>query len=539
MKKHIEPRRYLVNFNTTVLAHRFTDVLVIGAGAGGLMSAIEAGNQTEVLILAKDRLSECNTFHAQGGVAVVLSPEDSFDSHIKDTLEAGQGLCEPEVVNTVVEKGPEVVHQIIGWGAKFDREGDLLASSFEGGHSFRRIIHAHGDATGAEIHRTLLARASELPKIRMLENVFVIDLITVGGRCCGALIERARGTHEVIWAKVTVLATGGAGQLYRETTNPAGATGDGLALAYRAGAELRDLEFVQFHPTTLYVAGASRALISEAVRGEGGLLRNSAGEAFMKRYHPRGDLAPRDIVALSILREMKATGATNVYLDVTHLPGELVRTRFPNITRLCTLFDLDITREWIPVRPSAHYMVGGVTVDLRARTAVPGLLACGEVTSTGLHGANRLASNSLLESLVFGKIAGQEALEILREFADERIGPYAVRHRVASPSVGYLDLTDVRNSLRSIMWRDVGIERSRTSLENAISMIDFWRRYTMDKEFSDPTGWEIQNMLTISKAIAKLALERQESRGCHFRTDFPDRDDHRWAKHTSIRREVD
>lgn len=539
MKKPIEPRRYLVAFNTANLAHLFTDVLILGSGAGGLSAALAAAESAEVLVATKDTLQESNTYHAQGGVAVVLDPRDSHESHVRDTLDCGQGLCDPDVVRTVVETGTEVVRDLIERGAEFDRDGDKIASTFEGGHSFPRIIHARGDATGMEIELALTQAVCAHPLIRILPKAFAVDVITIQGRCLGALIYRQPEGLEVVWAKATILATGGAGQLYRETTNPRIATGDGLALAYRAGAELRDLEFVQFHPTTLYVAGATRSLISEAVRGEGGILRNGRGERFMPRYDPRAELAPRDIVALSILREMRATGDTCVYLDVTHLAPDLVRSRFPKITELCAFFDLDITKDWIPVRPSAHYMIGGVTANQNAETTVPGLLACGEVSSTGLHGANRLGSNSLLEALVYGRIAGRRAAELSAEYGSERVGPYHTRSKLVSPKVGYLDMTDVKNSLKSLMWRSVGLERNQSTLAVSIDMIDFWNRYVMDKEFSDPESWEIQNMLTTARNVAELALRREESRGCHFRSDFPERNDALWKRHLTIRREAE
>lgn len=339
----------------------------------------------------------------------------------------------------------------------------------------------------------------------------------------------------LIWAQAVVLATGGLGQVYRETTNPRVATGDGFALAYRAGAVLTDVEFVQFHPTTLYVAGASRALISETLRGEGGVLRNQRGERFMPKYHDLAELAPRDVVSRSIVQEMQATGDTKVYLDLTHLSAEHLQARFPMIWQLCQSFDIDISKDLIPVRPSAHYMVGGVRTDHDAATSIQRLYAVGEVACTGLHGANRLGSNSLLEGLVFGRRAGQAVRRCLTNGA-VRLPLRAVRSVLTAPTRGQIDLTDVANSLRSLMWRAVGIERQEPHLETAEETIDFWCGYVMDKEFMDPSGWEIQNMLTVAKLLVHSARVRTESRGVHYRTDYPEPDDAHWLRHLEIQR---
>jgi len=386
------------------------------------------------------------------------------------------------------------------------------------------------------VERALVETVRKIDRIHVIEKAFVQDLLTDDGQCVGAIMVAAGEGPRVLRASQTVLATGGAGRLYRETTNPPVATGDGLAMAYRAGAELRDMEFFQFHPTTLYVAGASRALISEAVRGEGGVLRNALGERFMPHYHPKAELAPRDVVSRSIVQEMWHTRKTCVYVDLRHLPKKKVRKRFPRIAALCADFDINIAEDLIPVRPSAHYMVGGVVVDAHGRTAIDGLYACGEVTSTGLHGANRLGSNSLLEGLVYGCRVGEEAgSEAARKKPREAAVSIRSGFDVRS---GRIDVEDVRNSLRSLVWRNVGIERAEPYLEQAENMVDFWCSYVMRKEFEATPGWELQNLLTIAKIVTASARQRKETRGVHYRTDYPERNDKHWQKHTVIRREM-
>lgn len=537
MKKHLEPRRYLVQFDTARLPHLFTDCLVIGSGVAGLRAAIEAARCGRVLVVAKDALSETNTHYAQGGMAVVVGDDDAFENHVADTLATGQGLCDEGVVRRVVEEGPSRLGELIAWGARFDREGPNLALTKEGGHSAARIVHAHGDATGTEIQATLVRRAEAIDAITVAERTFVVDLLCGAEGCLGALVWHADRGLEAVWARVTILATGGLGRLYRETTNSRIATGDGVALAYRAGARLADLEFIQFHPTTLYIAGASRSLISETVRGEGAWLRDRTGHRFMPDYHPEAELAPRDAVSRAIVEQMRLTNHHCVYLDLTHLDADHVRRRFPGITGLCAEFDLDVTADLIPVRPSAHYQVGGVVVDGAARTTVPRLLACGEAARTGLHGANRLGSNSLLEGLVYGWLAGRTACDLIaRTPAPERAALTSV---LAAPHRGDLDLDDVRNSLRALMWRSVGVVRDGDALHEAEHSVDFWCRYVMDKEFVGVEGWQLQNLLTVAKLIVVAARQRTETRGVHARRDFPDRDDEHWRRSITIERPAD
>ena len=402
-------KRYQVSFDSKTLQHIFTDTLIIGSGVAGLSSAIHAAKGGSVLVTTKTEINENCTEHAQGGIAAKLNIGDSYKSHIDDTLSTGQGICNDTVVSSVIREGPKRVKELISWGAKFDKENGNLAFTKEGGHSHPRILRARGDSTGKEIEETLINMVRKNPQIRVFEHTFALDLLVSKNSCDGIIAWRSQEGKILIWAKQTILASGGCGQVYRETTNPEIATGDGIAMAYRAGVKLQDLEFVQFHPTTLYVAGTERVLISETVRGEGGVLRNKDGELFMSKYHPSAELAPRDIVSRSIVQEIRRTDHTHVYLDVRHISKEKLSNRFPKIKKLCASFGIDITRQLIPVHPSAHYMIGGVKVDQNGKTSMKNLYACGEVSCTGLHGANRLGSNSLLEGLVFGYRTGNMA----------------------------------------------------------------------------------------------------------------------------------
>jgi L-aspartate oxidase len=522
--------RYLVQFSPKHTPHLFTDILVIGAGIAGLRAALAVPSAIDVLVVTKDKIQQSNSAFAQGGIAGVLSPEDRFENHIEDTLHAGGGLCHRDVVEKVVREAPEQINDLIRWGTHFDEEDGQLALTREGGHSHRRIVHALGDATGYEVMRAIIEHATHTPNITLWGDTFTLDLLTHEGRCVGALVSRPGQGLVLIWAKQTILASGGAGMVYRETTNPPVATGDGMAAAYRAGAELRDMEFMQFHPTVLYVAGSSRFLISEAVRGEGAYLRDRQGHRFMPEVDPRAELAPRDVVALAIVRRMEETRHPNVYLDLSHLDKTLVKRRFPGIDKVCKSFGLDITRDQIPIRPGAHYMMGGVTVDLDGHTTIPGLWAAGEVTSSGLHGANRLASNSLLEGLVFGSSCGKGAAALAAAQPDT-LTALPLQGRFAPETDGALDVTDITNSLRSEMVRHMGVIRDRAGLEQAQHDVDFWCRYVLAREFHDRAGWELQNLLTIARLMIHSALLREESRGVHLRSDFPQRDDARWQRH--------
>ena len=528
--------RYLIPFHPKQVPHFFTDVLVIGSGLAGLRSALGVRSDLSALVVTKDRLAQSNSYYAQGGIAGVLSPDDRLEEYVEDTLRAGGELCDRGVVERVLRESGERVGELISWGTSFDRTGVRLALTREGGHGRNRVAHALGDATGKEIMRAVINRVVQARHINTWENTFTLDLLTHEGVCRGAIVWNPRHGKTLVWAKQTILCTGGAGQLYRETTNPDVATGDGVALAYRAGAELRDVEFMQFHPTVLYIAGSSRHLITEAMRGEGAYLVDRHGRRFMSDYDDRGELAPRDVVSWAIVSQMERTQYPNVFLDLTHLDPQMVRARFPGIAALCADFDLDVTRDPIPVRPGAHYIIGGVTVDLDGRTTLPGLWAAGEVAASGLHGANRLASNSLLEAMVFGAHAGEGASREAAE-VDDRFRAVPLENAAIEPGGEPLDLADIRNSLKSLMWRKAGVRRDAEGLGEALENINRWRRYALARQFSDPTGWELQNMLCAARLMLRAALAREETRGCHVRTDFPDRDDSRWNHHITSRRD--
>ena len=549
MLEPLTHRRYLIPFNAARLPQQFTDVLVIGGGVAGLRAAIAAADVgAEVLLLTKDTVAESNTWYAQGGIAAVLQPLDSVESHVKDTLIGGAGLCDEKAVRIVVEEGPQRVLELLEWGAHFDKkEGNPhgLAFTLEGGHSFARIIHAYGDATGKELAQTLIRTVRSRDNIRISERSFAIDLLTSDGHCIGA-IALIEDQIQIIWSKRTIIASGGAGQLYRESTNPKIATADGHAMAYRAGAALQDMEMVQFHPTTLYVAGASRALITEAVRGEGAYLVDRNGYRFMGDYHPSKELAPRDVVSRSIVEQIRKTHHTHVYLDVRHLPRDQFLERFPQLAILLEQFELDPAKDLIPIHPAAHYMIGGIDVDDYGRSSLACLYAVGEAGCSGLHGANRLGSNSLLEGLTFGARAGADAARAARD--DHTKFPLKLDHKIPPSTKTELDIVDVKSSLRSVMWRNVGIERDGQRLAETREIIAFWARYVMDKVFdaqelgSAPAavaGWEVQNMLTAAALVATAAFSRTESRGCHFRLDYPRADDAHWALHLLWKRPLE
>jgi L-aspartate oxidase len=529
-------QRYLVPYHPKRVPHFFTDVLIIGGGLAGLRAAIGVDRRLSTLVVSKDNFLHSNSQYAQGGIASVLDPEDCFEDHITDTLAAGGNLCDREVVEMVVRESPLRVNELIHWGTRFDLEQGELALGREGGHSHNRIVHALGDATGKEVMRAVLNYSQQLENLESWANTFTIDLLTHEGRCRGALVWNAEHGKTLVWAKQTVLCTGGVGQIYRETTNPEVATGDGIAIAYRAGAELRDLEFMQFHPTVLYIAGSSRNLITEAVRGAGAHLIDRNGLRFMPEYDERGELAPRDIVSRAIVNQMERTRHPNVYLDLSHLDAEMVRTKFPGIRAMCAEFGLDITRDPIPVRPGAHYMIGGVTVDPLGRTSVPNLWAAGEVTSSGLHGANRLASNSLLEALVYGAHVGEKVSELAASHDhDYRPVPLDNPKINELPHNEPLNLSDIRNTLKSVMWRADGVRRCADELHEAATDVERWCRYVLPRQFNDVAGWELQNMLIVARLMIQAALLREETRGVHVRTDFPATDDANWRKHIAFK----
>ena len=511
-----------------------TDFIVVGSGIAGLRAAVELARAgARVTVLTKDRREESNTEYAQGGVAVALNEDDEPQHHEEDTLAAGAGLCDERAVEVLVGEGPRYIQELIEWGTEFDREGGRLLFTREAAHSRPRILHAQGDATGREIVRALLARAGSERNIAFLAHAETESLITSGGRVGGVrYLDPLVRAPRVLLARGVVLATGGAGALYLHTTNPLVATGDGMAMAFDAGAELSDMEFVQFHPTALNVEGAPRFLLSEALRGEGGVLRNAAGRRFMPRYHDAAELAPRDVVTRSIVAEMGRTATRTVFLDMTAFDAAHLRRRFPKIYRTCMGYGLDLAREPIPVSPAAHYVMGGVRTDLEGRTSLPGLYAAGEVACTGVHGANRLASNSLLEGLVFGARAGAAAASDSEGWrapsgdssVEGAAAPRADPRRVSAASAA------VRKRVRRLMWERVGILRTREGLARALS--------EFEQIASAPLLPGPRNFVTAATLIARSALWREESRGAHYRLDFPKRDDEHRPAHSVIQKDA-
>jgi L-aspartate oxidase len=483
-----------------------SDFLVIGAGVAGLRAAIELAEAGRVLVVAKESLQESSSEYAQGGIAVALSDDDEVELHEQDTLYAGDGLCDRAAVRTLVEEGPAAIQQLIEWGAEFDREGSKLAFTREGAHSRNRVLHAHGDSTGREIARTLYRKAASLGNITFRSHAATTELLAEGEEVWGAWL------HEAVGARAVLLATGGLGAVYLHTTNPEVATGDGVAMAYRAGAVIEDIEFVQFHPTALHVEGAPRFLLSEALRGEGAQLRNAGGERFMERYHPLGDLAPRDVVSRAITAEMSRTLAPHVWLDFRHKERGFARARFPRIYETCLRYGIDLETEAAPVAPAAHYAMGGVKTDLQGCTNLRGLYAAGEAACTGVHGANRLASNSLLEGVVFGARAGRA----MREETGCAGGSRHVPSGGGPPRGMEIDV-------RRIAWEDCGIVRNAEGLKRAAGLLE---------------GHLERNEALVAWLIARCALAREESRGAHFRTDFPEKRAE-LEKHTLVRRDGD
>jgi len=508
------------------------DFIVMGAGIAGLRAVIELSRHGSVLCLAKRELTESNTQYAQGGIAVALGPDDSPEIHLRDTIAAGAGLVDEDAARVLVTEGPVRVLELLDWGVRFDRDAHgQLAFTREGAHSRNRVLHADGDSTGREIRRTLYNHATKLPNVHFTEFGFARDLLLQDGRVVGVELLHQDGSTASVISRAVLLATGGAGMIYANTTNPDVATSDGAAMALRAGAELSDMEFVQFHPTALYVEGAPRFLLSEALRGEGAYLRNSAGERFMPAYHELAELAPRDIVARAIRHELETSTAAEpmVYLDVTHLDGQMLKARFPMIYQTCRNHGLDFTRDLIPIRPAAHYAMGGVRTDLKARASLPGLYAAGEAACTGVHGANRLASNSLLEGLVFGARA---ALAMAAEPAPAHFDRATTPPTIASgdASSGNGDDAELRFETQQLMWSNVGIVRDATRLTEAVT-----RLTAILAALPPPQNTrcaEARNIAQSGLAIALSALARTESRGGHYRSDFPKRDDMNFRKHS-------
>ncbi|HEY3364197.1 MAG TPA: L-aspartate oxidase [Symbiobacteriaceae bacterium] len=521
------PARYLSNFDLAKLPQVTCDVLVIGTGIAGLYTALKVHNVGRVVVLTKRKLEESNTEFAQGGIAAAMGTEDSPRLHLQDTLEAGAGICDEAAVKVLVEEGPDCVRELIGFGTQFDKteEGEY-ALTREGAHSMRRILHAKGDATGDEIRRALQQKSYD-DGIMVYENQYIVDVLTHEGRCIGVLALDQNDRMTAYLARATVLATGGAGQLYINSTNPEVATGDGIAIAYRAGAEIEDVEFVQFHPTALYGEGSPKFLISEAVRGEGALLLNKDGIRFMPDYHPNAELAPRDIVARAIADQMRKTDHPCVYEDARQIPH--LTERFPGIYAACLKRGIDITQDLIPVAPAAHYIMGGVKTDVNGRTNIPGLYACGEVACTGIHGANRLASNSLLEGLVFGRRIAETIQRELKPLPER-----PMFGRWSAPAIPDRPLNWLWAEIQQLMWDKVGIVREADALQAAIARLSAIVE-SMSGALLTREGFQVANLASVALLVAKAALERQESRGGHYRSDFPERDD-AWRRHVAQRR---
>jgi L-aspartate oxidase len=533
-----------------------TDFLIIGSGIGGLSFALKVCELGNVVIVTKKQDSESNTNYAQGGIASVFSPDDSFKLHIEDTLKTGCGLCKPEVVRKVVEAGPGCIRELMKIGVQFTHQKgkeEELDLGLEGGHSRHRVVHA-ADLTGKEVESSLLNAVKSKPNVKILEDHLVIDLLTQHHlkdyrqkaeekiQCWGAyVLDKDHNQVITCLSKITLLATGGAGRVYVHTTNPSIATGDGVAMAYRAGAEVADLEFIQFHPTALYHKRGDSFLISEAVRGEGGILRLQNGEAFMEKYHPQKELAPRDVVARAIDFELKKRGDACVYLDVTHLDQKFVKLRFPNIYGKCLSLGLDITRDWIPVVPAAHYICGGVVTDSEGQSGIENLYACGEVTCTGMHGANRLASNSLLEAVAFAHFAAESAkrkYSYLKDSTFPSIPPWSLEGVFDQQE--WVIISHNREWIQKFMWDYVGIVRSDRRLLQAQKRIAILLDEITDFYKINPVTYdviELRNVATVARLIIECALMRKESRGLHYNVDHPETDDRNWLKDTVLKSE--
>lgn len=502
-----------------VYINRF-DFIIIGSGVAGLTAANILKNHGHVLIVSNRKKTECNTSYAQGGVAVVMNTRDSFDKHSADTIKAGAGLCIRPIVDFAVKEGPAAINDLILLGAAFDRKGAKLYFTKEGAHSEKRVIHCFGDGTGKEIERALLSGLLEKENITFLEDCPVVDLITEDGCVKGIIFFNDKnGKFFYAVSKITILASGGIGGLYTESSNPGSITGSGFGLASKAGALLRDMEFIQFHPTVFFTAGTGQKfLITEAMRGEGAILLNKHGIRFMEYYHKDKELAPRDVVSRAIYNEMLKQGNENVWLDISHKQSNFIKSRFPNIHKTLLQYKIDITRDKIPVKPAAHYIMGGVLTDVFCRTTLPGLLSCGECSSTGMHGANRLASNSLLEGLVFGKIAAITALNDINIFKEYKHGKLLIKVTDACNNTALA--THLKN-LKNLLWQNAGIIREENSLIRGIKELENISKDLSDYHIPSKEFSELNNMLITADAILQSALNRKESIGAHFRKDYP------------------
>uniref|UniRef100_UPI0035941BE8 L-aspartate oxidase n=1 Tax=Herbivorax sp. ANBcel31 TaxID=3069754 RepID=UPI0035941BE8 len=521
--------RYLVDFDTANIKTEYHDVIIIGSGIAGVYTALEIPQDYDVIILTKETIEISNSVLAQGGIAVSLDKEDSPKLHFKDTIKAGAGLCDEDSVWVLVNEAAENIGSLCKYGVDFDKKNfNELSLTREGAHSKNRIIHA-GDTTGKEVCDKLISIVKTKENVNIKERTFVVDLITKEGSSKGVIAyDEDKGSYILYLSKMVVCATGGFGKIYSNTTNPEVATGDGIALAYRAGAELMDLEFIQFHPTVLFHSENKNFLISEAVRGEGALLRNINGERFMHLYHELAELAPRDVVSRSIFNEMKKTRASNVYLDITFKEKSYLKKRFPNIHKTCLEYGIDISKDYIPVAPAEHYCMGGIRADIYGRTNIKGLYACGESACNGIHGANRLASNSLLEGLVFGSKIGSEVKKVIKNNENPlKLNDIVSKLKRVSKSI---DRKAVKLKIQNIMTMYVGIERDRECLLYAKDKINEYYDAIHNMKNSSIEDFELQNIVLLSKLVIESALEREESRGAHYRSDFSKNDDIKWKK---------
>ncbi|HBY57862.1 MAG TPA: L-aspartate oxidase [Candidatus Atribacteria bacterium] len=523
--------RYLINFDLFRIEKVYTEFLVVGSGIAGLYTSLKLCDRGEVTLLTKSKLKESSTEYAQGGIAVALGDEDSPRLHMEDTLKAGANFCDPKAVEVLVTDGPKCVEELIELGTKFDKIEGKYKTTLEAAHQRPRILHAQGDATGAEIERSLSEKVIKENRIKIKENIFVLDILTKHNTCYGVLVLD-NNTEKVMayLAKSTIFASGGAGQLYCNTTNPDVATGDGIALAYRGGAKVTDLEFIQFHPTALYHQGSPKFLISEAVRGEGAILKNIKGEPFMSSYHPQAELAPRDIVARAIVDQMKKTKSNYVYLDATKIKHKFSK-RFPNIYKKCLSLGINPEKEYIPVAPASHYTMGGIKTDIWGQTNLINLYACGECTSTGVHGANRLASNSLLEGLVFGNRISQKIKEDRPYYSIKKLKELNLSYNLPREKNKAYDPLKLKQELQNLMWDKVGIIRNSSDLKQAKQKINGWKLLIFESKLETVEEFELANLIILADLVTNSALLREESRGAHYREDFPDSDNINWKKH--------
>jgi L-aspartate oxidase len=528
----LESDRYLIDFDIDTIESEYYDVIIVGSGIAGVYTALEIEDKYSIAMLTKDTINISNSVLAQGGIAVSLGKDDSPQSHFEDTLYAGAGLCNEESVWVLVKNAAENIKRVCDYGVLFDHHKGDLSLTREGAHSQNRIIHA-GDSTGKEVLDKLILSIQEKENVTIKERTFAIDILSEDGVCKGILTyDENDDKYKVYLSNVLVCASGGYGKLYRDTTNPEVATGDGAAMAYRAGAELMDMEFIQFHPTVLQHPQNQSFLISEAVRGEGAKLLNSKGERFMSKYHELLELAPRDVVSRAIFQEMSETGERNVYLDITFKGKEYLENRFPMIYKTCLSYGIDMSKDYIPVAPAEHYCMGGIRTDIYGRTGIKGFYACGEAACNGIHGANRLASNSLLEGLVFGKKISEEVQNIISSSGPYRkpeVNKYG-KQITASVLWTEQDSKDMMRQIQNIMTDKVGILRDRTSLEEALSQIKEFNNKIKDMKVESVSDMELNNMILLSQLIIEAALEREESRGAHYRSDFRITDNDNWRR---------